>query len=686
MKQITPKMIKRHRLLLAFAATFVLLAGAGWAALVPVNDWNIAGPFGGTATTIAVDPQNPSTVLAGAMNSLVFESGDSGASWNLLNFPKRNLSEVTSILVDPANSDHYLAGMITAEDGGLFESGDGGKTWAPVKDLRDVGIRALAASASRPSRFVAGTLGGVMLSDDSGKTWKRISDPQNLEMQGITAVAIDPTNSDAIYAGTMHLPWKTTDGGKSWSSIHTGMIDDSDVFSIYINPATPSVVLASACSGIYASTNSGELWHKLLGIPNTSRRTHVVREDPSNPNTIYAGTTAGLFKSSNRGLSWKTLTNTQVNALAFDRSRPGNMYLALEYEGIGKSEDGGEEINLVDKGFVDRVISSVTVSGKKLLALETQEGETSGIFVSGDWGESWSQMRNTRGLGGVHLKAIAGNASEERILLAASPHQMYKSIDGGATWKAMPVRLIVSPAAEAEKPKSPSGKPGGPSKAGVRPRSAKAVKPRITERTVVPSEISGLYPTKSGTKEVIFAATDLGLLKTIDMGEHWTLSEVTGSNGVSALYSAPNFNGYLIARAAGALFVSKDFGDHWAEMFFPLPVSDVNDVAIPADTTAPLLVATRLGLYTSPDGGNKWYANIGGMPASTVTSVIYSASRRLAYAVEYGQLYESKDEGNSWSLIPTVIPGLRIRQLWMPEGDSNRIYGITSDLGILFRN
>ncbi len=679
-------MIKRQLLPFAFGTTFLAFAVAAWAAFIPVNDWKIAGPFGGTAITIAVDPQNPSTVLAGAMNSLLFQSDDSGGSWNLLNFPKRNLSEVTSILIDPANSHHYLAGMITAEDGGLFDSQDEGKTWTVVKDLREVGIRALGASPSQPSRFVAGTLRGVMLSEDSGKTWKRISDPQNPEMQGITAVAFDTANSDVIYAGTMHLPWKTTDAGKTWSSIHTGMIDDSDVFSIYVNPATPKSILASACSGVYASTNAGELWHKLLGIPNTSRRTHVVREDPSNPNTIYAGTTTGLFKSVNHGVSWKTMTNTQVNALAFDPSHPGNMYLALEYEGIGKSGDGGERIDLLDKGFVDRVISSVTISGKKLVAVETQEGETTGIFLSSDQGESWSQLRNTRGLGGVHLKAIAGIASEERILLAASPHQMYKSIDGGATWKPIPVRLIVNPPAETQKPKSPATlKQATHTKGAVRKTAVRPVKPRA-EREITLVEISGLYPTRSGTKDVIFAATDLGLLKTTDMGEHWTSSDVTASSGVTALYSAPTSNGYLIARAAGSLFLSKDFGDHWAELFFPLPASDVNDIAIPPDPNAPLFVATRLGLYSSPDGGAKWYANLGGMPASTVSSVIYSVSQRIAYAVEYGQLYETRDGGNSWSLIPTAIPGLRIRQLWMPDRASNRIYGITSDLGILFRN
>ncbi len=229
-------MMNRFSFFLLSGISVCVLATAVISGSIPANDWTIAGPFGGTATTVAVDSKNPTTVLAGGMSSLLFRSNDSGGSWQLLDFPQRTLSEVTSILIDPGNSDHYLVGMIAADGAGLFDSSDRGQTWRPVNDVYGFGVRALTVAASNPSRFVAGTQRGVMLSDDSGKHWKRISDPQNLEMQGITAVAIDPNDPNVIYAGTTHLPWRTTDGGKTWDSIHTGMVDDSDVFSIYVDP------------------------------------------------------------------------------------------------------------------------------------------------------------------------------------------------------------------------------------------------------------------------------------------------------------------------------------------------------------------------------------------------------------------------------------------------------------------
>src|ERR1700744_3013335 len=139
-------MTKRFILPVATGAALVIACAALWASNEPIADWKIAGPFGGTARSIALDPEKPNVLLAGAMNSLLFRSQDAGTNWNLLNFPKRNLSEVTSVLVDPRDSRHYFAGIVSADGGGLYESRDEGLTWATVNGISDFGVRALAAA------------------------------------------------------------------------------------------------------------------------------------------------------------------------------------------------------------------------------------------------------------------------------------------------------------------------------------------------------------------------------------------------------------------------------------------------------------------------------------------------------------------------------------------------------------
>ena len=54
--------------------------------------------------------------------------------------------------------------------------------------------------------------------------------------------------------------------------------------------------------------------------------------------------------------------------------------------------------------------------------------------------------------------------------------------------------------------------------------------------------------------------------------------------------------------------------------------------------------------------------------------------------MQYGKLWESKDGGNSWTQLFSALPAARIRKLWIPDLASNRLYGVTADLGVLFRN
>jgi photosystem II stability/assembly factor-like uncharacterized protein len=352
----------------------------------------------------------------------------------------------------------------------------------------------------------------------------------------------------------------------------------------------------------------------------------------------------------------------------------------MEYEGVGKTSNDGESITLSNQGFVDRSISAVTRAGENLIAVEPQLGESSGVFISTDHGATWKQMNDVKGLQGVHLKAITGTPDNARVLLAAAPRELFKSVDGGALWKPLPLKLIVEEAPTAAKV------PVRSSKSRPVTHLKTAAKPVEKLKTILPNEYFGLYTIKSGTKNVVFAATDLGLLMSADDGERWKMAELPGAAAVSGLFVAPNSDGRLFARASNGIYASNDFGDHWAKYNFPLAAGDINDIAIPVSHEAPLLVATRVGLYTTVDSGQSWYANIGGMPASTVSSVLYAGLNKTAYAVEYGRLYQTDDAGTTWNLVPSALPTTRIRQLWMPDYTTNRLYGITTDLGILFRN
>jgi photosystem II stability/assembly factor-like uncharacterized protein len=171
----------------------------------------------------------------------------------------------------------------------------------------------------------------------------------------------------------------------------------------------------------------------------------------------------------------------------------------------------------------------------------------------------------------------------------------------------------------------------------------------------------------------------------MDLGEHWTLADMKGSSAVTAVYMGPGGSPLLIARAANGLFQSKDTGENWTALDFPLPSADVNDVAISEGDAPTVVAATRVGLYYSQLGG-KWSAKPAGLPVSTVSAVLFGDKADTVYAVEYGRLYQSNDRAASWSELRSSLPLTRIRQLWRPFVSSSRIFGMTGELGIIYRD
>jgi photosystem II stability/assembly factor-like uncharacterized protein len=622
----------------------LLLAVAALAAcsILRAASWQSAGPWGGTATAITINPSSPTTLLAGARNSLVFRSTDSGLNWRRLPFPRHFLGEISTLWIDPANPSRYLAGVHLEGSpfAGLWISGDAGRTWRQSETLNGFSVQALDAWQRNPARLVAGTRQGVWRSIDGGNTWDRISRPWNHEMRAITAVAIDPADPDVIYAGTTHLPWKTTDGGKSWVSIHDGMLDDSDVFSIFIDPARPQNIFASACSGIYRSENAGAKWTRYTGIPSTLRRTHAIRQLPSSPGVVLAGTTLGLLRSNGNG--FRQLNNLHILSMVFQPGEAETLFLATANGGIWRSTDAGATVEPRNLGFVSRRVSEIAASGDTLYLNTLNDAEFGGIFVSRDGGTSFDLRASSIALGGQHMQFLAASPSNSALLLAGGIQRLRRSTDAGKTWKDVPL-------------------PG---------KSA-----RLQSLTAIEDH---------GT--VWLAGTDHGLFRSKDAGATWTPIAITKARirlSVTGFHLAHESR-RVLARTDQTLYLSEDAGATWTPIGLLFPVAQVYDAAIPASTPLPFLLATSRGLLRSADGGSKWEAVTGGLEDGTVTAVAWQPGPKpQAFAVQFGRLYSSSDLGSTWSRVPGAdLDGINLRRLYFAPQRPNRVLGLAADLGV----
>jgi photosystem II stability/assembly factor-like uncharacterized protein len=300
------------------------------------------------------------------------------------------------------------------------------------------GGRAAAAVGAydEPNTFLMGaTGGGVWKTTDAGINWKNISD--GYFGGSIGSIAIAPSNESIIYVGegenTMRGnvseglggAWKSTDDGKTWKNI--GLKDSRHIVRLIVHPKNPSIVWAAVMGHLFG--------------PNENR---------------------GVFKSMDGGATWKKVlyVNEQTGAsdLVIDPSNPDILYAGTwrlirtphslesggEGSGMYKSTDGGETWTDIKnaKGLPKGVWGIVGVAvaksnTDKLYALiENKDG---GLYMSEDAGKSWELVcndNNIRQRAWYYTKVFVDPSDENKVYCPNVNFMV--STDGGKTFKSSP--------------------------------------------------------------------------------------------------------------------------------------------------------------------------------------------------------------------------------------------------------
>lgn len=327
-----------HSKWVSITGALAALALGSWPSLLyGETDFGIVGPV----TLVRTDPHHQGTLLAGTATAMLYRSRDGADSWIRLPFPAELRSTLHALMIDPLRANVYFAAVTseTPQYAGLFQSVDEGITWKQISDLRQSQVWSLALWAADPHVVAAGTEGGIFLSRDGGENWTHISPRGHSGPQPVVSLAFDSANSNILYAGTPHLVWKTIDGGATWRSIHRGMREDSDIFSIDVDRNRPRRLFAGACSGIYRSLDGGITWSSLERAVGLQLRTYIVAHAPHSTNALFAGTNAGLFLSPDSGATWRMLSPEAARSVAFDPFDVRRVFVATD-RGILRSEDG----------------------------------------------------------------------------------------------------------------------------------------------------------------------------------------------------------------------------------------------------------------------------------------------------------------------------------------------------------
>ncbi|RIE17323.1 hypothetical protein SMC1_02485, partial [Candidatus Cryosericum septentrionale] len=117
----------------------------------------------------------------------------------------------------------------------------------------------------------------------------------------VTSLAINPKAPTTLYAGTDSGEgpaavgsggvFRSTNSGATWTAANTGLMTQR-VFSLVINPLTPTTLYAVTGSSVFRSTDSGATWTAVnTGLTNTNVWSLAI--NPKTPATLYAGTYVG---------------------------------------------------------------------------------------------------------------------------------------------------------------------------------------------------------------------------------------------------------------------------------------------------------------------------------------------------------------------------------------------------------
>ena len=148
-------------------------AGASW---TPLTDSQAVLTTG----SLAIDPTNHLTVYAGtgdwstAPGMGVLKTTNGGSTWTLLGQSQFNGKSITDVVIDPTNTNHLY---LSAIPGGVYQSFDGGSTWANIFSADTFFSLVMAANNPQVLYGSSNYAGGVWKTINGGSTWTQLSAP-----------------------------------------------------------------------------------------------------------------------------------------------------------------------------------------------------------------------------------------------------------------------------------------------------------------------------------------------------------------------------------------------------------------------------------------------------------------------------------------------------------------------------
>lgn len=545
-------------------------------------------------------------------------------------------------LMNPAFSPHDPGLALCSSDmGGAYRSEDGGNTWTMIPQAMLKRLQFAYYSniwmfhPSDPRVIFVGSIGGMARSADAGKTWQIVEGDWNAGLgererrRSPRVIAFNPRSPDLGLAFFMDIPQR-------------GHVT------------------------VYATKDRGKAWFRLSELPGTPGGV-VNAVYLSDASAVVAGTERGVFRSEDGGLHWEPAKSGLPES--------GEL---LDFEGAGSKDD-------------NRFYASVTAGA----------GTPHALFQSRDGGWTWTVVSANRNADFRHLAISASNPRwvyasveglEPRGSAPAGQAKLYRSEDEGKTWTPIWNHDAHSPHCDISNLSWLSGLWGwnyGPS--GI------AVDPVNPSRVLTTTITSTLLSTDGGNRwrqvhapEGTAQKQPRGGMMITSVWNYYVLP----SNPSRHFAALTDFSGWR-SLDGGENWQYKPDGNPWHNNTYAMAFDPDNpDLLWAACSVGHDLPTWKyqadLGTYAggvvqSNNGAASWMPvdPKAGLPGKAVTDLWLDPSsekgrRHLWAAVPAYGLYESRDNGATWSARNHGFDADNLNLLRVRGGSHGRLYALST--------
>lgn len=318
--------------------------------------------------------------------------------------------------------------------------------------------------------YIAYASGGLWYTNNNGTSFTPVFDHEAVMTIGDIAVhwasntlyvgTGESNSSRSSYAG--NGVYKSTDGGKNWQ--HLGLSDSHHIGRMWVDPLNPERLMVAALGhlytknkerGIFITHDAGKNWEQSLIIDDSTGVVDLIA-DPLDKNTFYcaswhrqrsawnftgAGISSAIYKSTDGGKTWNDISKT-------DSGFPRSQYTGRI--GISASQKAGQTVlyaivdNQQPKTKQNDEKDDLTAEKIRAMSLDSfitlSDERIDQYLKNHSFPEKYNSKEIKKQLkkGKIEVRALADYLEDANASLFDadfSGAEVYKSVDGGVTWK-----------------------------------------------------------------------------------------------------------------------------------------------------------------------------------------------------------------------------------------------------------